>query len=160
MSNDRRLTKINSWRSLLTKFFADENFLLYSEWFRPQARGLHPQDCNSKCILLDFYAHVAFNAYLFLSFFVHAHAFFMVWQSPQQLDVWNKKIKKKNKTPTLLLSTHHSPALKAKFAPHHCTISQEFWGMRRLKFALRWEDKVSCSLSFIHLHDILVRYSV
>ena len=24
------LTKINSWRSLLTKFFADENFLLYS----------------------------------------------------------------------------------------------------------------------------------
>ena len=33
-SDDRRLTKINSWRtvwqSLLTKFFADENFLLYS----------------------------------------------------------------------------------------------------------------------------------
>ena len=36
MSNDRCLTKINSWRaawwSLLTKFFADENFLLYSSW--------------------------------------------------------------------------------------------------------------------------------
>ena len=34
MSNDRCLMKINSWRaawwSLLTKFFADENFLLYS----------------------------------------------------------------------------------------------------------------------------------
>ena len=33
-SDDLRLTKINScrtaWRSLLTKFFADENFLLYS----------------------------------------------------------------------------------------------------------------------------------
>ena len=33
-SDDRLLTKINSWRtawrSLLTKFFADENFLLYS----------------------------------------------------------------------------------------------------------------------------------
>ena len=33
-SDDRRLTKIYSWRtawrSLLTKFFADENFLLYS----------------------------------------------------------------------------------------------------------------------------------
>ena len=35
-SDDRLLTKINSWRtawrSLLTKFFADENFLLYSTW--------------------------------------------------------------------------------------------------------------------------------
>ena len=36
-ASDRRLTKINSWRtawrSLVTKFFADENFLLYSKWF-------------------------------------------------------------------------------------------------------------------------------
>ena len=38
MGEDRHLAKINSWRtawrSLLTKFFADENFLLYSREVR------------------------------------------------------------------------------------------------------------------------------
>ena len=65
-SDDRCLTKINSWRtawrSLLTKFFADENFLLYSilksmyqsgprrllcklvEW-QPFPLNLHPKNC-------------------------------------------------------------------------------------------------------------------
>ena len=46
-SEDRHLTKINSWRtawrSLLTKFFADENFLLFSRTYTNTKRRSRPE---------------------------------------------------------------------------------------------------------------------
>ena len=79
-SDDRRLTKINSWRtawrSLLTKFFADESFLPYSSkakvffspspwqneellicWHVPESRVLDDFPCLSQLHFLQILQH-------------------------------------------------------------------------------------------------------
>ena len=77
-SDNRRLTKINSWRtdrlSLLTKFFADENLLLYSIWGQhfQQMRG--SARCGWSLVILFMFSssnigiHVSFERFFFRSF--------------------------------------------------------------------------------------------
>ena len=58
-SDNWRLTKINSWRtawrSLLTKFFADENFLLYSSCFNVCELAAATRPRAGKCFAFFFF---------------------------------------------------------------------------------------------------------